>query len=226
MSQSAPAGEFDTFPKLLAPERARRSATAPPIARRNTASGRAGPGPRPRPRSWRWPRAWPSSGSGPATTWRSSAATGRELYWAMVAAQVCGAVPVPLYQDAVAEEMAYVLEHCGARFVVAGDQEQVDKVLEVSARLPRAGADRLSRSAGPPELRPRAAARLRRGAGRGRGAGGAARAALRARIAGQGADDTCVMLYTSGHHRAAEGGGAVEPQHHRHREGERRSSTG
>ncbi|MBC7141294.1 MAG: AMP-binding protein, partial [Rhodobacteraceae bacterium] len=44
------------------------------------------------------------------------------LYWSMVAAQMCGAVPVPLYQDAVAEEMAYVLEHCGARFVVAGDQ--------------------------------------------------------------------------------------------------------
>jgi long-chain acyl-CoA synthetase len=53
------------------------------------------------------------------------------LYWAMVAAQSVGAVPVPLYQDAVAEEMAYVLEHCGARFVVCGDQEQVDKVLEV-----------------------------------------------------------------------------------------------
>ncbi len=52
-------------------------------------------------------------------------------YWAMVAAQMCGAIPVPLYQDANAEEMAYVLEHCGARFVVCGDQEQVDKVIEV-----------------------------------------------------------------------------------------------
>jgi len=59
------------------------------------------------------------------------------LYWAMVAAQACGAVPVPLYQDAVAEEVGFVLRHCGARFVVAGDQEQVDKVLEVSGRLPR-----------------------------------------------------------------------------------------
>lgn len=53
------------------------------------------------------------------------------LYWAMVAAQMCGAVPVPLYQDANAEEMAYVLGHSGARFVVCGDQEQVDKVIEV-----------------------------------------------------------------------------------------------
>ena len=57
------------------------------------------------------------------------------LYWTMVAAQMCGAIPVPLYQDAVADEMAYVLEHCGARFVVCGDQEQVDKVVEVEDRI-------------------------------------------------------------------------------------------
>ncbi|MGB1387416.1 MAG: AMP-binding protein, partial [Paracoccaceae bacterium] len=42
------------------------------------------------------------------------------LYWSMVAAQCVGAVPVPVYQDAVAEEMAYVLGHCGARFVIVG----------------------------------------------------------------------------------------------------------
>jgi len=57
------------------------------------------------------------------------------LYWSMVAAQAVGAIPVPLYQDAVAEEMAYVLGHCGARFVIAGDQEQVDKVIEVQDQL-------------------------------------------------------------------------------------------
>jgi long-chain acyl-CoA synthetase len=52
------------------------------------------------------------------------------LYWTMVAAQMTGAVPVPLYQDAVADEMEYVLENCGARFVICGDQEQVDKVID------------------------------------------------------------------------------------------------
>ncbi len=57
------------------------------------------------------------------------------LYWAMVAAEMVGAVPVPLYQDAVAEEMAYVLGHCGARFVIASDQEQVDKVIEIQDQL-------------------------------------------------------------------------------------------
>ena len=40
------------------------------------------------------------------------------LYWSMVAAQSVGAIPVPLYQDAVAEEMEYVLDHCGARFAI------------------------------------------------------------------------------------------------------------
>ena len=57
------------------------------------------------------------------------------LYWSMVAAQCVGAVPVPLYQDSAAEEMAYVLDHCGARFVIAEDQEQVDKVIEIQERL-------------------------------------------------------------------------------------------
>ncbi|MBM7070104.1 AMP-binding protein [Actibacterium sp. 188UL27-1] len=58
-----------------------------------------------------------------------------ELYMSMVGVQMAGGVPVPLYQDAVAEEMTYVLDHCGARIVIAGDQEQVDKVLEVRERV-------------------------------------------------------------------------------------------
>ncbi len=58
------------------------------------------------------------------------------LYWAMMAAEMAGAVPVPLYQDANAEEMAYVMNHCGARFAIVGDQEQVDKILEVQDQLP------------------------------------------------------------------------------------------
>lgn len=59
------------------------------------------------------------------------------LYWTMTAAQALGAIPVPLYQDAVADEMAYVLEHAEARFAVVEDQEQVDKLLEVRSRCPR-----------------------------------------------------------------------------------------
>ncbi|MEM1234603.1 MAG: AMP-binding protein, partial [Pseudomonadota bacterium] len=57
------------------------------------------------------------------------------LYWSIVAVQCVGAVPVPLYQDAVGEEVAYVLDHCAARFIIAGDQEQVDKILDIEDRL-------------------------------------------------------------------------------------------
>ena len=58
------------------------------------------------------------------------------LYWAMAAAQCLGGVPVPLYQDAVAEEMIHPLMEAEVRFAVAEDQEQVDKLLEIRARCP------------------------------------------------------------------------------------------
>ena len=59
-----------------------------------------------------------------------------QLYWAMVAAQSLGGVPVPVYQDSVADEMRYILEHAEARFAVVEDQEQVDKLLEVKDQCP------------------------------------------------------------------------------------------
>ncbi|MDS1137946.1 AMP-binding protein [Nitratireductor indicus] len=58
------------------------------------------------------------------------------LYWSFAAIQSLGAIPVPLYADAVAEEMAYVLNHAEARFALVEDQEQVDKVLSVSSEVP------------------------------------------------------------------------------------------
>ena len=58
------------------------------------------------------------------------------LYWSFTAAQSLGAIPVPVYADAVAEEMAYVLEHAGVQFAVVQDQEQVDKILAFAARIP------------------------------------------------------------------------------------------
>ena len=59
------------------------------------------------------------------------------LYWSIIAAQSIGAVPVPVYQDAVAEEMQYVLEHAESRFIICEDQEQVDKVLQIKNECPR-----------------------------------------------------------------------------------------
>ncbi|KAF1852439.1 hypothetical protein Lal_00037170 [Lupinus albus] len=59
------------------------------------------------------------------------------LYWAMSAAQALGGMPVPLYQDAPAADMAYVLADANVDFVMAEDQEQVDKVFEIKENLPR-----------------------------------------------------------------------------------------
>lgn len=58
------------------------------------------------------------------------------LYQAFTAAQSLGAVPVPVYQDSVAEETAYVLAHAEVSLAVVEDQEQVDKVLSISEKVP------------------------------------------------------------------------------------------
>jgi long-chain acyl-CoA synthetase len=58
------------------------------------------------------------------------------LYWAIAATQALGGVPVPIYQDSIADEMAFVLDHAEVRFAVAEDQEQVDKLAEIKERCP------------------------------------------------------------------------------------------
>ena len=55
---------------------------------------------------------------------------------AELAAQAGGVLPLGLYQDSIAAELARMLEAAEARAVIAEDQEQVDKVLEVRDRLP------------------------------------------------------------------------------------------
>ena len=118
------------------------------------------------------------------------------LYWSMCAAQALGGVPVPVYQDSVTDELAYVVEHAGARFAIAENQEQVDKLLEIRRRVPvlevviyvdprglRHYGDVLSYEA----VQQRGAERL-----------AAEPALVDAEVArGRGADDA-IMLYTSG----------------------------
>ena len=120
------------------------------------------------------------------------------FYWSMVAAQCVGAIPVPMYKDAVASEMAYVLDHCNAKIVVAEDQEQVDKLIDVMDDLkdlthvvfldPR-GMRKYDRSALTSfvelqEIGLQNVAKLD--------------PILKERQATQDYDTTCVMLYTSG----------------------------
>ena len=59
------------------------------------------------------------------------------LYWTFMAAQSLEGIPVPVYADAIADELAYVLAHAEVRFAVCQDQEQVDKCLTAQDALPR-----------------------------------------------------------------------------------------
>ncbi|MEI9803609.1 MAG: AMP-binding protein [Pseudolabrys sp.] len=60
-----------------------------------------------------------------------------KLYWSVMAAQMLGAIPVPVYADAVAEELSFVLAHAEVRFAAVEDQEQIDKILSVAEKLPK-----------------------------------------------------------------------------------------
>ncbi len=120
------------------------------------------------------------------------------MYWSMVAAQSVGAIPVPLYQDANAEEMAYVLEHCGARFVIAADQEQVDKVIEVQDQLHQFEHMIYLDPRGLRKYDHRTLHEYAHVQDQGRAAHDEWIAELQDRRAKLNYDSTCVMLYTSG----------------------------
>ena len=59
-----------------------------------------------------------------------------QLYVAQLATQALGGMSVPVYQDSIASELAYVLGHAETSVIVAEDQEQVDKALSLKDKLP------------------------------------------------------------------------------------------
>jgi long-chain acyl-CoA synthetase len=59
------------------------------------------------------------------------------LYWTLIAAQSLGAIPVPFYEDAVAQEMVYVFQNAEIAFAVVEDQEQADKLFEILPECPQ-----------------------------------------------------------------------------------------
>ena len=61
----------------------------------------------------------------------------QQLYSAMFSVQMAGGIPIPIYQDAVADEMLHVLQHSESKIIIAEDQEQVDKVIELGEKLPK-----------------------------------------------------------------------------------------
>lgn len=60
-----------------------------------------------------------------------------EWYWAEVATHCAGGTSIGLYTDAVSSELKYIVDHSDASFVVAEDQEQVDKLIQAKNELPR-----------------------------------------------------------------------------------------
>ena len=58
------------------------------------------------------------------------------VYMGFVAVQSIGGVPIPLYQDAVASEMVFVMDDADIHFAFVENQEQVDKLLEVRESMP------------------------------------------------------------------------------------------
>lgn len=60
----------------------------------------------------------------------------REYLWAALGIMAAGGTVVGLFTDVGPKEVAYVVGHSDATFVLAGDQEQVDKLLEVQPQLP------------------------------------------------------------------------------------------
>ena len=168
-----------------------------------------------RPSPWaclRW--AWSA-----ATTWLSSDATAPRSTGRMVAGRKKGGrgSRAGSTRTRWPRRWLTVLEHSGARFVIAGDQEQVDKAIEVQERLHQIGAHHLARTArGLREIRPHGdCIRWRPYRPRGAPPASGSEKELAAREAELDYDSTCVMLYTSGTTANRKGVVAVEPQRHR-----------
>jgi long-chain acyl-CoA synthetase len=120
------------------------------------------------------------------------------LYAAQLAAQCLGATPAPLYQDAAADELAYVLEHAEASVVVAEDQEQVDKILSIRTRLPRLRLVVYEDARGMFHYRDEVLRSFESVAAQGREYGAAHPGYVEAEIAKGQPSDVALLCYTSG----------------------------
>ena len=60
-----------------------------------------------------------------------------QWYWASFAIQAARGITVALFTDAIPDEIQYIVDHSDSRFIVARDQEQVDKLLAVWDKLPK-----------------------------------------------------------------------------------------
>jgi long-chain acyl-CoA synthetase len=132
---TVPAGTPDTFPKLLV-QHARVRGERPAIREKDLGIWQ----------TWSWSQVLDeiqalACGLARAGLERGAhiaviGANRPRLYWTLTAAQSLGAIPVPFYEDAVADEMVYVFQDAEIAFAVVEDQEQADKLLEILPRCP------------------------------------------------------------------------------------------
>ena len=133
---SAEAAKADTFPKLLLHHASVRG-DRPAIREKDLGIWQA--------YSWRTMKdevQWLAAGLAQAGLARDAhlaviGANRPRLYWALSAAQALGAIPVPFYEDAVAQEMVYVFQDAEIACAIVEDQEQVDKLLEIAPQCPK-----------------------------------------------------------------------------------------
>lgn len=59
----------------------------------------------------------------------------RQYLWGYLALQAIGAAQVGIYTDAIPEEVAYIVAHSDSTLVLAKDQEQCDKMLEIRDQI-------------------------------------------------------------------------------------------
>jgi long-chain acyl-CoA synthetase len=60
-----------------------------------------------------------------------------QWYWASFAIQSARGITVALFTDAIPDEIQYIVDHSDSKFIIARDQEQVDKILAVHDKLPK-----------------------------------------------------------------------------------------
>jgi long-chain acyl-CoA synthetase len=197
--EAAPARE-DTFPKLLLRNAAERGGR-PAMREKHLGIWQ----------TWTWGEVlaevraaalgFERRGIGPGDAVAIVGANRPRLYWSMLAVQSLGAVPVPVYADSVADEIAYVLAHAEVVAAVCQDQEQVDKLISVADQTPQLrflvydeprglgdyGKDRLHAFT---EIQDEGRAAMT--------ADHALTEAWGARVAAGSPDDVSVILYTSG----------------------------
>ncbi|HVR07204.1 MAG TPA: AMP-binding protein, partial [Thermoanaerobaculia bacterium] len=121
-----------------------------------------------------------------------------EWLYAELGAQGAGGTAVGIYQESNLDEVAYVIDHSDAVLVVAEDQEQVDKILDVIEKLPKVRHVIYSDPRGMRHYRHPALISFAAVEEKGRALGRGQPRLWSENVAAGSADDVAILCYTSG----------------------------